>query len=170
MTDLSDIFNPLDDDVFDLRGEARDNVIRNLLQSPRWADISASQARRTFRDSGFSFRDSTFNNIFREVMGNIGLPTRINTVSLDNIPLEDHFFDSQYGLPTRYRYTIRYTFNDALDGTTRTDFISLNTDELTTIGETLASAEDVLTRYPDVQFSDNIMGIEVERGFIDRSK
>jgi len=170
MVFFDELFSDLGNDIADYRGESRDNVMRNLLESPEWADYNQSEARQIFRDAGFKFRDTTFNNIWNSTIGAIGLPTRINRLGLNTIPTENHLFESQYSLPQRYRFTIKFTYEDE-DGSILSKFMTVNDSELKSIGSIISDAEDYILSHNGAESgAENVLGIEVNRGFIDRSK
>lgn len=151
----------------DLPIDIRDDVIRTLLSNESFADYTQSAARQIFRDAGFRFRDSVFNNIFNDVIGIDRVARRIGTLGFTDIPNDNHFAIARYELPQNYRYTIRY---DYLDQTTNEEvfsFMTYDSNRRLMIGDVLDFAETHITANY-LEGLESYTDIKVIRGYRNR--
>lgn len=162
-----DPFETLDPAVFDLRGGLRDSVIKTLLSDESFAELNQSQARREFREAGFSFRDSTFNALYNEVVGISALPRNISRLGWNTLPLEGYFYDSATSLPKRYRYIVEYDYADPDDGRMKKGWVTLDSNSLQTIGDTITAAESYIYGTGESASVGEVTGARVRKGLID---
>jgi hypothetical protein len=159
-------FGGLDFEPGSLAGGIRDDVIRTLLSDPYFADFSQAGARGEFRQAGFRFRDSVFNSIFNEVVGLSALPKNIVRLGENTIPDIGYFKETETKLPSRYRYIIEYDWVDPFSNKERRSWITVDTNRLDTIGNTLNEAEDYIINTTGEQYPDEILGARVRAGYI----
>lgn len=167
---ISDIFAPIDEDIFEFRGDARDNVIRNLLTAPDFAELSQRGARISFREAGFRFRDSSFNSIYNDVIGISKLPGNINRLGRNTTPDLGYFNGKSLPGDSKFSYAISYDVTDPRSGATERRFSTVYSDDILSIGNVLdefdSNSLDDSVSSPPVGASNS----KVVRGYIDRSK
>jgi len=167
---FNSLFEPLDDDVFGLTGDAKYNVIRNLLSSDEFAVLNQSQARNLFRGVGFTFQDSIFNSIYNEVVGISKLPQNIVRLGQNTIPSESYLVDRKIGGDSRYAFAVRYNEYDPVTDSFKTKFSTIYSNDLLTIGE-LENQFYELSEDPNIGSPPfGVQDAAITRGYVDRSK
>lgn len=150
-----------------LSGGVRDGVIRTLLSNEAFADYSQRESREIFREAGFSFRDSVFNNIYNDVIGIEKRARRIGSLGFEDTPTDSHFGIPRYPLPKQYRYTVRYDYVDQATGKELTSFITVDKSFRDKIGNVLDYGLDYISEHYNLN-EETIIGAQIVRGYRNR--
>ena len=156
---LSDfIGSGLDDD-------SRDNIFRSIIPAFIEEGINATDAMSILRDEGYSFGDSGFRALYREVLGLEDSQNRVRFVRGDSIPSEGILSLSEQNMETEYRFIYKYDFIDKNTGERRSSFFGVDTDTLATRNQLESDAADFANeRYGD--FIESVINVSIWKGFI----
>lgn len=152
-------------DLFELSGNARRDLARNLFPGFYERNLTASQALNELKELGISYRRQDFLSDFNQGKGSYTQATRVRFVSPSNIP-SDNILESKYfGTPDKYSFVYKYTGIDTDTGENKEGYFFYHRNSIDTRQNMEDDALDFLTNNSE-NYPVDVATVRIVEGYI----